>query len=494
MQGVSQKVLTYFFEMVNQFVPDDIVVCWDKGKSRWRTEIYKEYKAQRLQKKKDAGIDWDGFDEQSMYIKGYLDSLGVRQFTIPGVEADDVLAWLAEYYVSVLGEWGVILSTGDRDLWQLVSEHLQVWDHQKNLFVTQEVAHEYFGVGTELIADLKSLAGDVSDNLPGVKGIGDKKAAVLLNEYGSLGALLDPANRKALESRKTTAKIFPEADFVGEMYRLVKIPTLAEGMYCFSEQEAAVFTEAATKELSVDTFRMQILSQRTGKHFPLRPELLSRRSADLSGMVDYMQAYAPPGRSWESLRELDWAIAECNRCPLRSGCSEKGPLMAEGADDRDIMILGRNPDEVDSENGVPFCADGAVGGELGEFLKQIGVSRDECWFTNVCRCVSPDNRPPTYPEMLACLPYLRAEIDHLRPKLIIALGYEAMVSVTPYRSNVSKHCGEILDKPAGLVGAVDAKVAISVHPLAALRSQRGEVELEYAATMLHSLLTETVVS
>lgn len=487
-EGIAQKVITYFFEVMSKFTPQDVVVCWDRGKSRWRTELYSEYKAHRAQKKRDSAIDLEALDEQLMLARRYLDAYGVRQVVVHGVEADDVLAWLAEYFAYVLGGWEVILATGDRDLWQLVSDRVHVYDHQKELFVDQTSAQAHFEVDCAQIPDLKALVGDASDNLPGVKGVGPKTGSALLRRFGSLGELLNPEHAKELDEKKSTSKILPEGDFLAEMYRLVKIPSLREAIHCLSEKERQVLLEQVSKPLYRDPMRVQILSEHIGRRYPVPSGLLPDRVTDLTGMVDYMEAYGAQNPSWGSLREVDWAISECNRCELRSHCGDKGPTYASGAEDREILLLGRNPGAQELENGVPFFPEAPAGSRLDRFLEQIGVSRSECWITNTCKCYSENNRPPTYPEVMACLPYLRAELDLLKPKFIICFGNEAMSAVTPYRSRVSKHCGEILENPTGLVGDVDAKVAICVHPSGALRSVKTSRDMDYAATTIRTFL------
>jgi len=489
-EQVSKKILEYFFEVTSRFAPDDIVVCWDRGKSRWRCEVYTEYKAQRLQQKRESGIDLEALQEQLLFTQSYISALGVRQITVPGVEADDVLAWLAEYYSTIISGWNVVVATGDRDLWQLVGPDVKVYDHQKGLFVDQAAAEEHFGVGPELIPDLKALSGDSSDNLPGVRGVGPKTAVPLLEKYGGLGNLLDPENAKALKAKKTTARILPEGDFIAEMYRLVKIPSLHEGIHALDDKERKRLRAEVEAPLVRDDLRVQILSQRIGKSFPASEGLLPRCSTDLTGMVDYMEAYDAQNRFWGSLREVDRAIGDCNLCPLRSCCEEYGPTYSAGRLGAEIMIVGRNPGRQELENREPFYPEAPAGKRLDEFLSRVGVSREECWITNTCKCYSTNNRPPTYPELVACLPYLRAELDLVQPKLVIAFGNEAMSALTSYRSRVTKHSGEILENPVGLVGPVDAQVAISVHPSAALRSTQGQRDMEYAETMLKTFLEE----
>ena len=212
--SLAKGVLGYFYDVIYKFRPQELVVCWDKGMSWWRSQLYPDYKAHRLEKKRESDIDLEMVEEQAGYVRRYLEALGVRQVIIPGVEADDGLGWLSEHYlgrIEHLPDWKVVISTGDHDLWQLVRAdgRILVWDQQKEIMVDHARVVEALGVPPERVPDLKALMGDASDNLPGIKGIGQKIGAKLLGEYETLGALmgLEEDLLKELAKRKTTAKI-----------------------------------------------------------------------------------------------------------------------------------------------------------------------------------------------------------------------------------------------------------------------------------------------
>lgn len=122
-------------------------------------------------------------------------------------------------------------------------------------------------------------------------------------------------------------------------------------------------------------------------------------------------------------------------------------------------------------------------------LSEVGFSREHCWVTYVNKCGS-GKMPTSYGEQEACMGYLAAEIRLVRPKLIIALGNEAMSAVTPYQSGVMKHCGEVLDNPCGRVGQIDCgcKVIISVHPAKSLRDNEGKEHWNFFISKLKELV------
>jgi uracil-DNA glycosylase family 4 len=492
--SIALGCLQYFYEIVEKFKPSDLVVCWDKGLSRWRSEICPEYKANRLQRRDDK-IDREMVQEQARYVREYFSAIGVRQIVVKNVEADDVLGWLSDHYLGRIrdvDDWRIIVATGDRDLWQLVREDgkVLVWDSQKQLLVTEETVREEFDVPPTQVAELKALMGDTSDNLPGVKGIGKKNGAKLLNQMGSLGGILDLDQNvlKELGTRVATSRILDAEDIIGETYRLVKLPTLREAIHCLTDEEFSQLKEQITEPTQKNAFKLQIMTERIGKGWGYLERLLPKPTPDLEVIVKQMEQYQTPDPGWSDLQEVDQAILECAQCPLRGDTGEFGPTIPSGHREAEIMLVGRNPGLQELQKGSPFQPSAPAGARLDKFLENVGLTRGECWITNACKCYSEKNRPPTAPEVTACSRFLRAEIDILKPKLIIAFGNEAMSLVTQYRSRVTKHCGEILDGSTSPIGYIASKVAISVHPSAACRPGSGETNMTYAETMVKVLL------
>jgi len=172
--------------------PDDIFVCvFDASRQTFRQNIYPEYKANRNETPADL-------ISQSLLVQEGLGAMGMPVLCIPGVEADDVIATLATKNCAIADKTRII--TGDKDLMQLVSDCIYLYDgmHQKQIHHEQVV--EKFGVGPEQVIDVQSLMGDSSDNVPGVRGIGPKKAAELINQFGSLDDLY--ANIESIQNER----------------------------------------------------------------------------------------------------------------------------------------------------------------------------------------------------------------------------------------------------------------------------------------------------
>ncbi len=182
--------LNMFLKMIDAFNPDGVVVAFDKGKPRVRMEMLPQYKAQRPPMDPDLHV-------QFPMIKELLGALNVPILQSEGWEGDDILGTMAR-----LGEEAgcdMLLVTGDRDMYQLVTEHVNVVSTRKGLsdvaiMTPESVDDLYHGITPALVPDFYGLKGDTSDNIPGVPGIGPKKASALIAQYGSLDEVIAHAD------------------------------------------------------------------------------------------------------------------------------------------------------------------------------------------------------------------------------------------------------------------------------------------------------------
>ena len=485
--GVVTGMVRYITELLEGDSFTDAVMCWDLGKSRWRRASYPGYKKGR--REKAAPLDLEAVFNQGDTVKSYFDIRGIRQIYVEGVEADDLISWISDYYKEYLGYDKVVIATSDKDLWQLLDSKTVVYDHTKSRIVNEETVIEELGLSFNRIPDLKALAGDASDNIKGVIGIGDKIAADLINKYGSLGEILDPDNAKELSKQKRTKKVIDQVGSAELSYRLVKIPKLKEARWYLSKKESRNLISRVSGGFLKphDKLKAQIIADRLADCSLVREDMLSLAREDLTGTATFFEQ--GEDEKHLSLASVDSSILQCRKCELRDHCEDFGPTLPEGYEDAEIMIVGRNPSKDDLVGGRPFI--GRAGERLDKFLEDVGLTRRDCWITNVNKCYSEGNRPTTVGEMKACSGYLRAEVDLIKPKFIIAFGNEAMSMMTLYGYNgIAKHCGEVLEKPRGILGEIDAWVAVCVHPSMALRSKAGELHMEYAAEQVKRFLDE----
>ena len=165
-------------KLLQEEKPSKIVVAFDHARKTFRNEIYSEYKMQRKPSPTEL-------ISQFPVIKEMLEKMGIKYFEIAGIEADDIIGTISKKYK---GEKFIL--SGDRDLLQLIDNETTVWLTKKGVTevdkVGKERLKELFGLSPSQIIDLKGLMGDSSDNIPGVKGVGEKTALSLLEKYGDL--------------------------------------------------------------------------------------------------------------------------------------------------------------------------------------------------------------------------------------------------------------------------------------------------------------------
>jgi DNA polymerase I len=175
--------------------PTHFAVIFDSARKTFRNEIYSDYKANRSEAPDDLAPQFE-------YIRKSVIAFNLPSVDLPNYEADDLLATYAEQILSKGAK--VTIVSSDKDLMQLYKKNVRLFDPMKNKFITSEDIVAKFGVGPEKVIDVQSLAGDSSDNVPGVPGIGVKTAAELINKYGTLEKLLDNAQEIKQNKRRET--------------------------------------------------------------------------------------------------------------------------------------------------------------------------------------------------------------------------------------------------------------------------------------------------
>jgi len=166
--------------------PTHLAVAFDRGEPTFRHEQYVEYKANRRETPED-------FRSQLSLIFEVLDALGIRRMSVPGYEADDIIATLATQ--GAADNMDVLIVTGDRDTFQLVTDDVTVLYTRRGISemarMTPAAVQEKYGLTPAQYPDFAALRGDPSDNLPSIPGVGEKTASRWVAEFGSLAALVD---------------------------------------------------------------------------------------------------------------------------------------------------------------------------------------------------------------------------------------------------------------------------------------------------------------
>ena len=175
--------------------PTHFAVIFDSARKNFRNEIYSAYKGNRSETPDDLVPQFE-------YIRKSVKAFNLPSIELINYEADDLIATYVEHILKKGAK--VTIVSSDKDLMQLYKKDVRIYDPMKNKFITPEDINNKFGVDPKKVVDVQSLAGDSSDNIPGVPGIGVKIAAELINKYGTLEKLLEKAHEIKQNKRRET--------------------------------------------------------------------------------------------------------------------------------------------------------------------------------------------------------------------------------------------------------------------------------------------------
>jgi DNA polymerase-1 len=187
-------------KVLKDYQPDYLVVVLDSKAPTFRSELYKEYKANRPAMP-------EGLVPQIPYIKKLIEAYRIATFELDGYEADDIIGTLA---TGLTSEVDVVVITGDKDLLQLVNDRVKVIDTMKEQTLGVEEVIQRFGVRPEQVVEVMGLAGDAVDNIPGVPGIGEKTALELIKTFGSIENLLSHLDQVPQKKLRTNLETYGE--------------------------------------------------------------------------------------------------------------------------------------------------------------------------------------------------------------------------------------------------------------------------------------------
>ncbi len=173
---------TTLLKIIRERHPDGIAVAFDEKGPTMRHEEFKDYKAQRPPMP-------DGMKSQIPYIHRIVDALAIPGLRQAGYEADDLIGTLARK--AERAGYDVVIVTGDKDMFQLITPHVRIYDPVKDKWSGETECRERFGVEPARVVEIMGLMGDATDNIPGVKGIGEKTAMKLIAQFGTIEELLN---------------------------------------------------------------------------------------------------------------------------------------------------------------------------------------------------------------------------------------------------------------------------------------------------------------
>jgi DNA polymerase-1 len=213
-----------------------IAVVFDHSGRSFRNDLYPEYKANRSETPEDLKVQFEPILE-------LIRAMGLPLLLVPEVEADDVIGTLAKQ--GEAAGMNVLIVTGDKDMAQLVTERVQLLDTMKNRRMGPQGVIEKFGVRADQIIDYLALMGDAVDNIPGVPGVGEKTAAKLLNEHGSLDAVMANAatvKGKLGENLRGALATLPLCRTLATIHCAVPLPMALESLRRQPEDRGGLVT------------------------------------------------------------------------------------------------------------------------------------------------------------------------------------------------------------------------------------------------------------
>lgn len=329
--------------------PSHIAIVYDTKYPSFRKEMYGEYKANRSAMPEDLV-------PQIPYIKKFIECLGLPAFEQPGFEADDIIATLAERAAHLSSDHAeVCIVSSDKDLMQLVTKDIYLYDTMKEQKFTREEVKTKLGVYPELVADYLGIVGDSSDNIPGVKGIGPKGAVGLLEQFGSLegvyeniAAVKKEGQRKQLEESKELALLSKK---LATVIRNMPLELDWHSLRCEPKSAEALFSllqELEFKGLETRMRSWQMPSSATPSQAP-------SAAAAASDTEEAMPAVsAPPSSDLVAARKKEYRlVASASELKAALATIPAGNVVAIDTETTGLRI--REDDLV----GFSFCGDGA---------------------------------------------------------------------------------------------------------------------------------------
>ncbi len=290
--GAVYGFLNMILPILASAKPDDCFICiFDASRITFRQDIYPKYKANRPETPADL-------ISQSLLIREGLSALGMPVLCIPGVEADDVIATLAHKNCNVPNATRII--TSDKDLMQLVSECTFLYDGMKNIEIHFPQVMEKFGVRPDQVIDVQSLMGDTTDNVPGVPGIGPKKAAELINQFDSLDNLYNHLEDVKNERIRNLLRENREMAYISRQLVTLKtdvdLTDLAIPPFVFNTSGALTFVKTKIESNSLATKIEKLFPIKTATT-SIQPDIFSYTNSGCDIISDEQTIPTPKNRT-----------------------------------------------------------------------------------------------------------------------------------------------------------------------------------------------------
>ena len=228
-------VWSMIFKLITKYGPTHIILARDQKGPNFRHELYEDYKANRVEPPEELV-------PQFSLINELVDKMGLLSASANGFEADDIIASICEQWSQDFDE--VIIASSDKDLMQLIDGNIRMLDTMKDKFYDKQAVFEKMGVWPDQIVDYLSIVGDASDNIPGMKGIGAKGAAKLLEEYSSLDNCIQ--HKDELKGKRLTTAF---SDHLDDAMMSRKLITIVKDLDLGSNSNDSLFSFSRNEKL-----------------------------------------------------------------------------------------------------------------------------------------------------------------------------------------------------------------------------------------------------
>lgn len=296
--GAIYGLATMLFKIITELEPDYIVACYDLPKKTFRHEVYDDYKAGR------AKAD-DSLVSQLKSSKDFFKAMSIPMYELEGFEADDLLGTVSKQMIDKKKDFDIVIASGDMDTLQLVDDrHVFVYTLKKGIQDTilydEKAVIARFGFKPEYLPDYKGLRGDPSDNIIGIKGIGEKTATTLIKEYGSIEKMYEVLKKDQDKVKK-----------LGMTDRIINLLKEGEDEAMFSKTLATIRLDAPIKfEIPKNVWKKEVNPDKVSEFFKeMEFKSLQKRFLDLLGGEEIRSGERSPSQG-PRMREEEGQIID----------------------------------------------------------------------------------------------------------------------------------------------------------------------------------------
>jgi len=422
--------------------PEDIYIVWDH-KDKARTQRMREfvatidyddpilknfksleYKGHRIKDISDEQKQQyrESFYPQLNALQKLIPQLGVKTFHIRGIEGDDLIGALSHTLLKSTQKPIVIVSS-DRDLYQLLNEHIALYILNKNTLFTCDDFYKQYKISPSQWPDVRALSGDPSDSIPGVPGIGLKKALKLIQTHTTVDHVIQTANTErstTWDKIKTHAR---QIQFAKQMSVIVTDPTH------FDREHYEVFQQQYNYQPTIYSDEFYKFCEHYQTFSLVKPfhTWISSTAIHIHNESVSIKQPSPQDQKPQTLEELVAAWHTCQRCP-RAQYRTK-PIIYSGNPKAPILLCGEFPHISEDLHHKFFV--GNLGKALEKQLHPLGLRKTDLHITALVACRGEDNVSPKREEIDECFLRLKQQIHIVNPKIVVLAGDKVVQTFFP---------------------------------------------------------------